>query len=241
MAPKKHQKSPSSPPTYYSCSSSPLLSPPATPQDNRSPSLVMEAALFPEDPITPPTLPQPAARSNGKGRLQLGESATRVSSALTQVTPLAKHRKTKSAILPDDHSPTIPLITPTFIQRPDWIAMEPIKAPQAPQEADLLLRTPSRAFRAQSASAPPGLDESPASSYTPGTAVPQAKHREIRLLHVFYREYDNRAAHKKPSGTKPLPKPLLTGTAAVVDDIPSLSSSAAHTCLLGLRLIRVYR
>jgi hypothetical protein len=58
----------------------------------------------------------------------------------------------------------------------------------------------------------------------------QAKHREVSLLRAFSREsadFDKRAVHRKPSGTKPVPKPLFTGTAAVVHDYPSLASSLA--------------
>jgi hypothetical protein len=57
MAPKKRSKSTS---VFYSCSSSPLSSPPVTPQRNRSPSLIMEAALIADDieePVTPPQAP----------------------------------------------------------------------------------------------------------------------------------------------------------------------------------------
>jgi hypothetical protein len=53
----------------------------------------------------------------------------------------------------------------------------------------------------------------------------QAKHREIPLLRAFSRESansDKRAVHREPSGTKPVPKPLFTGTAAVLHDSPSL-------------------
>jgi hypothetical protein len=165
MAPKKRQKSPT--PKYHLCSSSPLSCSPATPQRNRFPSLVMEAALPTEDPITPPSLP-----AEGQSRVLPGESSTPVSSALLQVTPLAKHRKKKSAIRPDGDDPTAPLTIPTFLLKPEWTTFESTKALQGPTEADLVLWTPSRTFRAQAASAPPGLDESPASSsYNPGSAV----------------------------------------------------------------------
>jgi len=47
----------------------------------------------------------------------------------------------------------------------------------------------------------------------------QARHRENSLLRAFfYLESDKRAAHRKPSGRKPVPKPLYTGTATVVHD-----------------------
>jgi hypothetical protein len=55
----------------------------------------------------------------------------------------------------------------------------------------------------------------------------QAKHREIPLLRAFSRESansDKRAVHRKPSGTKPVPKPLFTGTAAVIHEYPSAIS-----------------
>jgi hypothetical protein len=98
----------------------------------------METALFPEDPITPPNPPQPAAPSRG-GRLLPGESSNLVSSGLVQVTPLAKHRKKKSAIRPNGDNPTIPLTIPTFVLKPEWTAMGQMKAPQTQQEADLVL------------------------------------------------------------------------------------------------------
>jgi hypothetical protein len=55
----------------------------------------------------------------------------------------------------------------------------------------------------------------------------QAKHREIPLLRAFSRESansDKRAVHRQPSGTKPVPKPLFTGTAAVLHEYPSATS-----------------
>jgi hypothetical protein len=55
----------------------------------------------------------------------------------------------------------------------------------------------------------------------------QAKHREIPLLRAFSRESansDKRAVHRKPSGTKPVPKPLFTGTAAVIHEYASAIS-----------------
>jgi hypothetical protein len=58
----------------------------------------------------------------------------------------------------------------------------------------------------------------------------QAKHREIPLLRAFSRESansDKRAVHRKPSGTKPVPKPLFTGTAAVIHEY-----SSAISCFL---------
>jgi hypothetical protein len=58
----------------------------------------------------------------------------------------------------------------------------------------------------------------------------QAKHREIPLLRAFSCESansDKRAVHRKPSGTKPVPKPLFTGTAAVIHEY-----SSAISCFL---------
>jgi hypothetical protein len=58
----------------------------------------------------------------------------------------------------------------------------------------------------------------------------QAKHREIPLLRAFSRESansDKRAVHRKPSGTKPVPKPLFPGTAAVIHEY-----SSAISCFL---------
>jgi hypothetical protein len=58
----------------------------------------------------------------------------------------------------------------------------------------------------------------------------QAKHREIPLLRAFSCESansDKRAVHRKPSGTKPVPKPLFTGTAAVIHKY-----SSAISCFL---------
>jgi hypothetical protein len=58
----------------------------------------------------------------------------------------------------------------------------------------------------------------------------QAKHREIPLLRAFSCESansDKRAVHRKPSGTKPVPKPLFTGTAVVIHEY-----SSAISCFL---------
>jgi hypothetical protein len=58
----------------------------------------------------------------------------------------------------------------------------------------------------------------------------QAKHREIPLLRAFSCESansDKRAVHRKPSGTKPVPKPLFTRTAAVIHEY-----SSAISCFL---------
>jgi hypothetical protein len=58
----------------------------------------------------------------------------------------------------------------------------------------------------------------------------QAKHREIPLLRAFSCESansDKRAVHRKPSGTKPVPKPRFTGTAAVIHEY-----SSAISCFL---------
>jgi hypothetical protein len=59
----------------------------------------------------------------------------------------------------------------------------------------------------------------------------QAKHREIPLLRAFSCESanpDKRAVHRKPSGTKPVPKPLFTGTAAAIHEHSSAISCFLH-------------
>jgi hypothetical protein len=58
----------------------------------------------------------------------------------------------------------------------------------------------------------------------------QAKHREVPLLRAFSCESansDKRAVHRKPCGTKPVPKRLFTGTAAVIHEY-----SSAISCFL---------
>jgi hypothetical protein len=62
------------------------------------------------------------------------------------------------------------------------------------------------------------------------TLLLQAKHREIPLLRAFSCESanpDKRAVHRKSSGTKPVLKPLFTGTATVIHEY-----SSAISCFL---------
>jgi hypothetical protein len=154
MAPQKRQKATA---TYYSCSSSPLSSPPASPQRirspsappalppprrHRTPSLEMEAALFPMDPATPPN---PSC-------LLPGELGPPVSSELVPFTPPGKVRKKKSTIRPDGDTPIFPMVTiPAFIPGPEWDTRDTRgKASLAPTQEELVLWTPSSSIAAAS-------------------------------------------------------------------------------------------
>jgi hypothetical protein len=171
MAPQKRQKAT---PTYYSCSSSPVSSPPASPQRIRSPSappalpsprrhrsasLEMEVAVFPMDLATPPN----------PSRLLPGESGPPVSSEIVPFTPPGKVRKKKSTIRPDGVTPIFPMVTiPAFIPGPEWDTRG--KASLAPTQEKLVLWTPSPSIAAAS-SGSAGPQPEASSQFAPESAV----------------------------------------------------------------------
>jgi hypothetical protein len=208
MAPQKRQKAT---PTYYSCSSSPLSSPPASPQRirsssappalptprrHRSQSLKMEAALFPMDPATPPI----------PSRLLPGESGPPVSSELVPFTPPGKVRKNKSTIRPDGDTPIFPMVTiPAFIPGPEWDARG--KASLASTKEELVLWTPSRSIAAAS-SGSTGPQPEASSQFAPESAVREFIASYRTLVPAQSRGYLS-AAERRPR-LSPLPRAFRT-------------------------------